>query len=406
MLDVSVLYGGLETAAKPHRYGKALEKLSVPAHQAHQVARSADTRRPIVVWNVTRTCNLRCVHCYSNSEAKKYDGELTLDEGKALLDDLAEFRVPAVLFSGGEPLVRKDLFELAAHARSKGLRVVLSTNGTLITEEVARRLADLKFSYVGISLDGMKETNDMFRGVEGAYASAIRGFKACLAVGQKVGLRLTLTRQNAQDLHRIFDFIEAEGIQRACFYHLVPSGRGSGMVDLKPEDSRVAMDTILDRTNDLIRRGKHVEILTVDNHCDGPYMYLRMQREGNPRTEEVYDLLKWNGGGANSSGVGIACVDFLGNVHPDQFWMHYTIGNVRNRRFSDLWTDLSDPLLAGLRTRKERLTGRCASCRFLDLCGGAMRVRAESVTGDTWAPDPACYLTDEEIAAPVLESRP
>lgn len=397
MLDVSVLYCGVETASKPHRYGVGLKKLAVPAHQAHEVARDASARRPIVVWNVTRTCNLRCIHCYSSSEAKRYPGELTTEEGMAFLDDLAAFGVPAVLFSGGEPLTRPDLFQLAAHARAKGLRVVLSTNGTLITEEVARKLAAMKFSYVGISLDGMEGTNDMFRGVEGAYHAALRGFRACTAAGQKVGLRLTLSRQNAQDLPRIFDFIEAQGIQRACFYHLVPSGRGGSMVDLAPADSRRAMETILDRTRDLAARGKGVEVLTVDNHCDGPYMYLRMVQERNPRANEVHELLRWNGGGANSSGVGIACVDFLGNVHPDQFWMHYTIGNVRHQKFSELWTDGKDPLLAGLRTRKERLKGRCAGCRFLDLCGGAMRVRAELTTGDTWASDPACYLTDEEI---------
>ena len=284
------------------------------------------------------------------------------------------------------------------------MHTVLSTNGTLISEEVARKIKQVRMAYVGISLDGMEEVNDYFRGVDGAFRRAIRGFRNLVAVGQKVGLRLTLTRQTFKDLHRIFDFIEAEKVNRACFYHLVPSGRGHSVVDLTPQESRQAMDIILERTMDFHRRNVPAEILTVDNHCDGPYMYLKMKAAGDPRAEEVYQMLKWNGGGTYSSGVGFACVDFLGNVHPDQFWMHYTFGNVRERRFSEIWMDTSDPLMAGLKNRKPLLKGRCARCRFLDLCGGSLRVRAELATGDPWASDPACYLTDEEIGLAAPES--
>ncbi|MBI3267665.1 MAG: radical SAM protein [Planctomycetes bacterium] len=401
MIDVSVLYAGRETASQPHRYGRALRHLRPAEHEAHAVAPTASQRRPIVVWNCTRTCNLRCVHCYSDSANRRYPGELTTDEGKALIADLAAFKVPALLFSGGEPLARPDLFELAAHARALGLHVVLSTNGTLIDEAVARKLKDLRFSYVGISLDGMEPVNDKFRGVTGAYERAMRGFRNLVALEQKVGLRLTLTRQNAKDLPRIFDFIEANGIRRACFYHLVPSGRGKGVMDLTPEETRLAVDVILDRTADFARRGLPIEVLTVDNHCDGPYIYLKLKAKGDPRAEDVFQMLKWNGGGLASSGVGIGCVDFLGNVHPDQFWMHYSLGNVRTRPFSELWQDERDPLLAGLRDRQSYLNGRCTRCRFMKLCGGSLRVRAQLATGDPWASDPACYLTDEEIGATV-----
>src|SRR6476659_4513719 len=143
MIDISVLYGGLETPSTPHRYGRKITQIDPPAHQRMAVAKSAASRRPIVVWNLTRTCNLKCVHCYTDSEAKKYPDELSTEQAEAVLDDLADFKVPAVLFSGGEPLVRKDLFVLAAHARSKGLHVVLSTNGTLIDRETAQRFKDL-----------------------------------------------------------------------------------------------------------------------------------------------------------------------------------------------------------------------------------------------------------------------
>ena len=302
MIDISVLYGGLEAPSTPHRYGRAITQIDPPAFQRMAVAKSAASRRPIVVWNLTRTCNLKCVHCYTDSCAMKYPDELTTAQCKTVLDDLGDFKVPAVLFSGGEPLVRPDVLELAEYARSRNLHVVLSTNGTLIDAAKARRLKELEFSYVGISLDSaIPAIHDEFRGVKGAFERTMRGFRHCVEAGQKVGLRLTLTRHTVQDLGRIFDFLEAEGIDRACFYHLCPSGRGKSLLTLTPEQSRRAMDTIIDRTADMLDRGKRIEILTVDNHCDGPYLYLRMLREGHPRAQQVLDMLKWNGGGRNSS---------------------------------------------------------------------------------------------------------
>jgi radical SAM protein with 4Fe4S-binding SPASM domain len=315
-----------------------------------------------------------------------------------VLDDLAEFKVPAVLFSGGEPMVRPDLFDLAAHARHRGLHVVLSTNGTLIDRETAQKFKDLKFAYIGISLDSaIPRVHDEFRGVKGAFGRTMEGFKHCVAVGQKVGLRLTLTRHTARDLPRLFDFIEKEGIDRACFYHLCPAGRGKDLLALTPDESRAAVDQIIERTGDMVRRGKHIEILTVDNHCDGPYLYLKMKREGHPRAEQVAEMLQWNGGGRYSSGVGIADIDFFGNVHADQFSMYRTFGNVKERKFSEIWQDVSDPIMAGLKDRLPLLKGRCSQCRFKEVCGGGLRARAEVATGDAWASDPGCYLTDEEI---------
>src|SRR5690606_38508468 len=205
-----------------------------------------------------------------------------------------------------------------------------------------------------------------------------------------------LTRQTVQDLDHIFDLIEREGINRACFYHLCPAGRGSSLSALRPEEARHAVDTIFNRTLDLLNRGKRVEILTVDNHCDGPYLYLKMLREGHPRAQQVLDMLRWNGGGRYSSGVGIANIDFYGNVHADQFSMYRTFGNVKDRPFSEIWQDTSDPIMAGLKDRLPLLQGRCGTCRFKDVCGGGLRARAELATGDPWAPDPGCYLADAE----------
>ena len=353
---------------------------------------------PVVVWNSTKTCNLKCRHCYMNSDAQKYEGELTTEEAKRFIDDLAEFNVQVLLFSGGEPLMRKDFFELAEYAAAKGIRPTLSTNGTLITREVAERIKKIGVGYVGISLDGLQEVNDKFRGKEGAFQAAMEGIQNCVAVGQRVGLRFTINHHNIQELDRIFDFIEEKGINRVCFYHLVYSGRGNAMMDedVTPEQSRMAMDTIIRRTRDFEERGLEKEILTVDNHCDGVYMYLQALKEG--RTELAEQMLKFismNGG--NRSGMAFAEVDPLGYVHPDQFTQHHTFGNVRERKFGDIWTDMTHPILAGLKDRKQLLKGRCAKCKFLANCNGNFRTRAEATTGDFWESDPACYLTDEEI---------
>lgn len=398
MIGITRLYTGRNTPSDGLRYGvQRTEGVRARDIVTSTPERHASERKPVVVWNVGRRCNLHCVHCYSDSENRAYSGELTTAEGRALLDDLAGFGIPALLLSGGEPLLRPDIFELIAYARRVGLRITLSTNGTLITPEVAARLEDLGVSYVGISLDGIGLTNDMFRGHKGAFDKAMAGFRNCGAVGQRVGLRMTLTRRNCQDLDSIFDFIEREGIQRACFYHLVYSGRGKPSDELTPELARTAVDTILRRSRDFADRGLGIEIFTVDNHADNVYLYLKLREEAPERAAEVLALMRWNGGGLNSSGVGVADIDWLGNVHPDQFWMSHTLGNVRQRPFSEIWSDLSDPILAGLRDRAPLLGGRCGACQWQDVCGGSFRVRALQLFGDPWAEDPGCYLTDEEI---------
>jgi MoaA/NifB/PqqE/SkfB family radical SAM enzyme len=244
---------------------------------------------PVVVWNSTRTCNLRCIHCYMDSDARRYAGELTTVEARNFIDDLADFRVPVLLFSGGEPLIRPDFFEMAEYAARKGIRPTLSTNGTLITKEAAGKIKEIGVGYVGVSLDGLREINDKFRGKAGAFQAAMAGIQNCVAVGQRVGLRFTINRHNYEELDNIFDFIEAEKIDRVCFYHLVYSGRGQKMMDedLAPEESREAMNIIIRRTMDFERRGLKKEILTVDNHCDGVYLYLKALKEDPARAEKI-----------------------------------------------------------------------------------------------------------------------
>ena len=394
MIGISKLYCGTVEPSDVLRYGAASARLP-----SHLLQFSAD-KKPVVVFSATRRCNLRCVHCYSQSENRACPDELTTDEALAMLEDLARFGVPVVLFSGGEPMLRTDLLALLEAAAALGMRTVLSTNGTLITERAAARLRTTNLSYVGVSLDGLRETNDEFRGVAGAFEAALRGIRNCREAGIKVGLRFTITRRNADQVDSLFDLVAAEQIPRICFYHLVYAGRGAALAseDLDHAATRQVVDRIIDRTADLHRAGRPVEVLTVDNHADGPYLAMRMLREKHPRAAAVLELLRMNRG--NSSGLGIACISWDGAVHPDQFWRHATLGNVRERPFSEIWTDPADSLLVKLRDKRPYLKGRCTACRFLDVCGGNFRVRAEAATGDLWAPDPACYLTDEEIAPP------
>ena len=392
MIGISKLYCGTVEPSDALRYGRDSSKL--PSH----LLQFSEDKRPVVVWNITRRCNLKCVHCYAHAKDIPFDNELTTDQGKELIDDLAAFGSPVMLFSGGEPLVRKDLPQLAAYAVEKGMRAVISTNGTLITPKMARTLKEIGLSYVGISLDGMKEINDRFRGVSGAFRSALEGIKNSQDAGIKVGLRFTVNKFNVMEIPKIFQLLEEMDIPRACFYHLVYAGRGSELVkeDLSHEETRAALDLIIDETKRLHAAGKPKEVLTVDNHADGPYIYLRLLKEDPERAKEVLKLLKWNEG--NNSGRGIGCVSWDGEVYADQFWRHYSFGNIKDRPFSKIWMDTSEPLLGKLKEKKKHVKGRCATCNWLDVCGGNFRVRAEAVSGDVWAPDPACYLTDEEIA--------
>jgi 12,18-didecarboxysiroheme deacetylase len=392
MIGISKLYCEAVEASDPLRYGRESGRL--PSH----LLQFSKDKKPVVVWNMTKRCNLKCIHCYAQAKGETYrSNELSTDEGKRLIDDLARFGVPVILFSGGEPLLRDDLPELTEYATQKGMRAVISTNGTLITEEKARVLARFALSYVGVSIDGTKDVNDTFRGVKGAYEKALAGIRNAKLAGIKTGLRFTISKQNYEEVPRIFDLIEKERIERVCFYHLVYAGRGSNLLkeDLTHQESRQVVDFIMDKTRDFFSRGRQIEVLTVDNHADGPYVYLRLLKENPRRAAEVYELLMMNEG--NSSGIGIACIDEEGNVHADQFWRHYSFGNVRQRPFSEIWMDTSDELMAMLKQKKKFVKGRCERCRWLGICGGNFRVRAEAVSGDIWGDDPQCYLTDEEI---------
>ena len=391
MIGISKLYCATVEPSDALRYERHSGQM--PSH----LLQFSKDKKPVVVWNMTQRCNLKCVHCYAQSEDIDYDNELTQEQSLAMIDDLADFGVPVLLFSGGEPLVHPRLIEYAQYAVSKGMRAVISTNGTLITEEKANVLKAIGLSYVGISLDGLEDTHDKFRGVKGSYKKAIKAIEYCQKAGIKVGLRFAINKRNVNDIPGIFDLLEEKNIPRACFYHLVYSGRGSEIAkeDLSHEETRKVLDLIMDRTKDLHDRNLPKEILTVDNHADGPYVYKRLLDENPDRAAEVLELLEMNEG--NSSGLGIGCISWDGEVHPDQFWREKKLGNIKDKPFSQIWTNIDNEFLMKLKEKKKHIKGRCAGCRWLDICAGNFRARAESVANDPWDSDPACYLTDEEI---------
>jgi len=362
---------------------------------------------PVVIWNLIRRCNLTCKHCYSISADVDFPGELNTAQAIHVMEDLKRFRVPVLILSGGEPLLRPDLFELAARAKSMGFYVGLSTNGTLIDAPMSRRIAALGFDYVGISLDGLRETHDGFRRKQGAFDASLAALRLCRDEGVKVGLRFTVTQDNAHDLAPLLALAEEERIDKFYLSHLNYAGRGNKNrgSDAHFQTTRRAMDLFLDTAWDAHQRGRDKEFVTGNNDADGVYLLFWVRRRFPEREAHMRaKLAQWGG---NASGVNVANIDNLGNVHPDTMWWNYTLGNVRERPFSEIWQDTSDPVMAGLKKFPREVKGRCAACAYFDICGGNTRVRALQLTGDAWEEDPGCYLTDEEIGvAPGAERVP
>jgi radical SAM protein with 4Fe4S-binding SPASM domain len=347
------------------RISQTMQLLADPEGAApRRPAASGKPTGPVVIWNLVRRCNLTCKHCYSISADKDFAGELDTSEVYTVMDDLKAFGVPVLILSGGEPLLRPDIFEISHRARAMGFYVGLSTNGTLIDESNIDAIAAVGYNYVGISIDGIGETHDRFRRMEGAFDKAMHGIRLCHARGIKVGLRFTLTQDNADELPQIIQLMEEEDIDKLYLSHLNYAGRGNKhrKDDVVHQITRQAMDLLFETSLRDINNGVQREFVT-----------------------------------GNSSGVNISNIDNLGNVHPDTMWWHYTLGNVRERPFSEIWTDLSDPVMANLKQHPRPVEGRCAECRYLNICNGNTRIRAYQTSDNYWAEDPGCYLSDEEI---------
>ena len=368
---------------------------------ARRAGAALSRRGPVVIWNLIRRCNLTCKHCYAQSADHDYAGELSTQEVFHAMDDLKAAGVPALILSGGEPLLRPDFFEIAQRAKDMGFHTSLSSNGTLIDEPMADTIAALGFDYVGISLDGLKATHDKFRRLDGAFDLSLAGVRFLHARGIKVGLRYTMTALNAHDFPPLLELMREEGAHKFYFSHLNYAGRGNihRGKDAHHMATREAMDRLLDRAWDAAVQGLDEEYVTGNNDADGPYL-LHWLEKREPELHARFGpdvrqrLVAWGG---NSSGVNVANIDNLGIVHPDTMWWHHALGSVRERKFADIWQDTTDPLMAGLKAKPRSVSGRCAQCSQFDICGGNTRVRAQQLTGDAWSEDPGCYLQDEEI---------
>jgi heme d1 biosynthesis radical SAM protein NirJ len=368
---------------------------------AMPAARCVQPPGPVVIWNLIRRCNLTCKHCYALSADHDYAGELSTAEVFKAMDELKAARVPVLILSGGEPLLRPDLHAIAQRAKAMGFYVGLSTNGTLIDGAEADRIAALGLDYVGISLDGLGRTHDLFRRLNGAFDRSLAAVRALHQRGVKVGLRYTMTALNAHDLVPLLDLMRSEAVDKFYFSHLNYAGRGNihRAKDAQFVATREALDVLFDRAWGAAQDGRAEEYVTGNNDADGPWLLHWLARR-EPALHAQWGaklrehLVAWGG---NSSGVNVANIDNLGQVHPDTMWWHHNLGNVRDRPFGDIWQDTSEPLMAGLKQRPRPVGGRCGACSHADICGGNTRVRAQQVTGDPWAEDPGCYLDDAEI---------
>ena len=352
---------------------------------------------PVVIWNLIRRCNLTCKHCYSISGDVDFPGELTTNEVYKVMDDLKTFGVPVLILSGGEPLLRKDIFEISRRAKEMEFYVGLSSNGTLIDAAMADKVAAIGYDYVGVSLDGIGATHDRFRRRDGAFDASLAGVRLLRQQGIKVGLRFTMTQDNESELPQMLDLIDEEDVDKFYLSHLNYAGRGNKnrLDDSAQTATRRGMDLLFERCHAHLLAGRPKEFVTGNNDADGVY-FLRWARRNYPEEAEraLSRLENWGG---NSSGVNVANIDNLGNVHPDTFWWHHSLGNVKERPFSSIWSDLSDPIMAGLKARPRKIGGRCGECRHFAVCNGNTRIRALQLSGDPWAEDPGCYLTDDEI---------
>jgi radical SAM protein with 4Fe4S-binding SPASM domain len=320
---------------------------------------------PVVVWNATKTCN------------RRFPDELTTSEALAMIGDLAKMQVPELVVSGGEPLARPDILDLADYATTLGVPVTFSTNGTLIDERKARRMADIGVTYVGISIDG-------------AFRDAVRGIRHCRDAGLRVGLRFTVTQDNVNEIGSIFRIVENEGI-----------GSLWAGIDLEPAQTRALMNQLLDQVERWNGEGREVEVMTIDNDADAPFIYYWLLDRDPRRAGDALSLMRHSCG--NRSGIAIAAIDSFGVVHPDEFTSTHSLGSIRERPFSAIWRDSRIQLLERLRDRQPLLKGRCATCQWLSVCNGNFRARAEAATGDYWQSDPGCYLLDSEVISGVPE---
>lgn len=334
----------------------------------------------VLILGLTRNCNLNCLHCYSNSGGGRFK-DLSPDFWFQTIEEAGTMGVRHIILTGGEPLMMREIREIARKAHDMGISVELSTNGTMLTSlpSVVEYV-----SYVGVSLDGPPQVHDRVRGIKGAYDRALEGVRFAKSLGLKVGLRFTITALNWWYVDDVLTTVEREGLDRICFYHLAYVGRAERKLDIDNSTRLRVVEHLLDRAKSV-----NYELLTAGNPVDGVLAYLST---GSP---EVLKLLQANGG--NRSGERIAYISPEGVIYPDQFTpVPLGVGP----HLMELW-DRPTPLVQRLRDRGRYV--ECSSCPFFSICNGGLRGRALSVSGDIWARDPSCYLQEALSKYPVQE---
>ncbi len=369
--------------------GGGTVSLSIKGHDYVKGDREfTDIGKPLIFWNITYRCNLRCVHCYINAIQGLSRDELSTEEALRVVEDAHELRTPLLIISGGEPLVREDIVEIMRRAGEYGIKVSLSTNGTLITRDWAAKLKELNVQYVGISIDSpIPVIHDKIRGVPGAWDLAIRGIRNVMEAGIPVGIRTTVTKLNIDHAQEVVELAHKLGISRVAFYHLVPSGRGRGIINLIPTPDQLFR--FLAKLIDVAKKYPDVEILTVDNPADGVVAALLAS---NDEDEFMRKLRLVSRMGACSAGRKVMSIYPNGDVYPCQFFNDKPMGNVRRERLTEIWLRprLNSELVIRLRNR-DYGASQCMRCPYLRYCGGC-RVRAGVLNGDVWSMDPLCTM--------------
>jgi len=348
----------------------------------------------IMIWNFTNRCNLLCHHCYSKADASKKD-TLTLEEIKETIGRLKAGGVNFVIFSGGEPLLRSDIFEIAECMKENNIMTYLSTNGMYVKEHNVDRIIDT-FNYIGISIDGIEEIHDQFRGQVGAYKKSIAAIKLIQAHGGNVGIRFTITKETQDSFYKMFDLVEELNVDKLYISHLVYSGRGEDnlSIDITKEQRREFVDFIINKAFEYYENDSNIDLVTGNMEMDAVMLLNRFKEQYPDKADILEKKLKaWAG---NSAGNRLGNMDWAGNVKPDPFFP-FNVGNYLETPFNEIWTSKENDLLNKLRQTPRQIEGKCASCDYIDICNGGSRSRAYAITGNLWDEDPSCYLTKEEM---------
>ena len=374
-------------------YLRALARPEMPVLGARSTGAA---RPPVVIWNLLRRCNLTCRHCYATSADSVFRDELDTGEALKVIDDLHDAGVRVLILSGGEPLLRDDIFELSSYARQRGFFVALSTNGTLIDEQNIEQIAAAQYDYVGISIDGLEAVHDHWRQLKGSFAASMHAIDLCRQYGIRVGLRTTLTQHNYPQLPALLELMREHDVQKFYLSHLNYSGRGkrSRGADAHHQMTRDAMYQLFEQAWDDVQQDRETDFVSGNNDADAILLLQWVEQNLPQHRDRLERMLRAWGG--NASGSGIANIDNIGDVHPDTYWWQHTVGNVRRQPFRELWLERPEPLLAELRQHPRAVQGRCAECRWLSICNGNTRTRAWA-EGNLWGEDPGCYLSDQEI---------